>query len=110
MPSSSPVEVKFDQYSGYWIGFWGDTVMWVSPDSEEIQYVKVPRLRKGYTFYTHTQSPRFQIVLARNELGEVIAFFNNPDEDIRFALMVDDPDRSEWGTIPLITDNIEGEP
>lgn len=109
MHSSTPVEVQFNQYSGVWIGFWGDTVMWVAPDTEEIKYYKVPRYKKGYTFLRHTQSPHFKIVLARNELGEVIAFFNNPDDDIRFALVLDDPDRSEWGTIPLITDTNDGD-
>ena len=101
-------EVHFNNYNGFWIGMWGDTVMWIEPNTEDIKFYKVPRMRKGYTFYSLSQTPNFNIKLVRNEEGLVIMFFIDPDENVSFGLVIDDLDRSQWYTAPLdIQDSVD---
>lgn len=105
MPSA-PKEVVFNQVQGVWLSFWGDVAMWVDPRDEQIKMHEVPRLRKGYTFTVHREAPTFEIKLAKNDIGETIAFFINLDK--AYALILNDPDRSQWTETPQIKTGLEG--
>lgn len=100
-------EIQFNQYEGgFWIATHQNVILWVAPNSEEMQFHEVPDLKEGYTFSNLMASTRAEIKIAQNEDGVPIAFFINPDDQLRFALVFDDVERSEWGDIPNIIETI----